>query len=600
MKAKFNHLIRLVLLLVVLTGAVMSLNISAYQPSGGSLALVYLPLALLGQAFILSLLLGLLLWPFSLLPAGWFNRLFALTGGILVFLLAVDCWVFSVYRFHINAFFIKMFFTDLAGMGIGQGLLFGGLAALMVTVGLMLGLATLISRYRWLTRPMRTFWVLLLATFVGQGIHAWGYAHNMKAIISLTHTIPWYTPVTATTDIKQWGLFNEALLEENLNLDVANVTGFRYPAQPLNCIAPTGATPSARPNIVVAVLESWRFDRMSAEVTPNIAAIGDESLVFSNHLSTGTVTDKGMFGLVYGVSPVYFNTAVGAGRETTIIQATKALGYDHWILANQDIEVNKLDTLLFNGIEPIQSLPKGAVYEGDRQVVRQFEQLLTQKSAEQPFFSLMLFNSSHFPYWTPPDMDLPFLPDERFAISKANDATDPTAYFNQYSNSLYYLDSLVGEVRQSLIDQGEWDNTILVITGDHGEEFADQDQVFWGHGSNFSRYQTSVPLVIHWPGKSASLEYRTSHEDIMPTLITEALGCDVALNSLSTGYSLFDDSDRVLMVESYVNQAVIVDDSVSEILPGFVLSYSLDDIDQPTKASAASLVGIQAIYDRFR
>jgi membrane-anchored protein YejM (alkaline phosphatase superfamily) len=109
-----------------------------------------------------------------------------------------------------------------------------------------------------------------------------------------------------------------------------------------------------------------------------------------------------------------------------------------------------------------------------------------------------------------------------------------------------------------------------------------------------------VPLVIHWPGKSASLEYRTSHEDIMPTLITEALGCDVALNSLSTGYSLFDDSDRVLMVESYVNQAVIVDDSVSEILPGFVLSYSLDDIDQPTKASAASLVGIQAIYDRFR
>jgi len=86
----------------------------------------------------------------------------------------------------------------------------------------------------------------------------------------------------------------------------------------------------------------------------------------------------------------------------------------------------------------------------------------------------------------------------------------------------------------------------------------------------------------------------------MPTLITEALGCDVALNSLSTGYSLFDDSDRVLMVESYVNQAVIVNDSVSEILPGFVLSYSLDDIDQPTKASAASLVGIQAIYDRFR
>ena len=600
MKAKFNHLIRMVLLLVVATGAVMSLNLSAYQQIGGSLALVYIPLALIGQAFILSLLLGLVLWPFSLLPASWFNRLFALTGGILVFLLVVDSWVFSVYRFHINAFFIKMFFTDPSGMGIGTGLLFAGLAGLMVTVGLMLALATLIKRYRWLARPMRIYMLLFLATLIGQGIHAWGYAHNMKAIISLSHTIPWYTPLTATTDIKKFGLFNEALLEENLNLAVGNVSGFRYPTEPLNCAAPAGSGSTPVPNIVVAVLESWRFDRMSAEVTPNIAAIGQDSLVFSNHLSTGTVTDKGMFGLVYGVSPVYFNEAVGAGKETTIITATKALGYEHWILANQDIEVNKLDTLLFNGIEPIQSLPKGAVYDGDRLLVSQFKQLLTQHSAEQPFFSLMFFNSSHFPYWTPPELDSPFQPAERFAISKANDSTDRTPYFNQYSNSIHYLDSLVGEIRQSLMDQGEWDNTILVVTGDHGEEFADQSQVFWGHGSNFSRYQASVPLVIHWPGRAGQVDYRTSHEDIMPTLITEALGCDVAVASLSTGYSLFDDSDRVSMVESYVNQAVIVGDSVSEILPGFVLSYRLDDIDQPAQASATSLVGIQAIYDRFR
>jgi membrane-anchored protein YejM (alkaline phosphatase superfamily) len=447
---------------------------------------------------------------------------------------------------------------------------------------------------------MRIYLALFLATLIGQGIHAWGYAHNMKAIISLTHTIPWYTQLTSTTDIKKFGLFNEALLEENLNLAVGDVTGFRYPAEPLNCVAPAGAGSRPRPNIVVAVIESWRFDRMSAEVTPNIAAIGQESLVFSNHLSTGTVTDKGMFGLVYGVSPVYFNEAVGAGKETTIIPATKALGYEHWILANQDIEVNKLDTLLFKGIKPLQSLPKGAVYEGDRLLVSQFKQLLTQHAVEQPFFSLMLFNSSHFPYWTPPELDSPFQPAERFAISKANDSTDRTPYFNQYSNSLHYLDRLVGEIRQSLIDEGEWDNSILVITGDHGEEFGEQEPVCWGHGSNFSRYQASVPLVIHWPGRSGQVDYRTSHEDIMPTLITEALGCNGPVASRTTGYSLFDDSDRVLMVESYVNQAVIVGDSVSEILPGFVLSYSLDDIDQPTQASAASLVGIQAIYDRFR
>ncbi|WP_411744275.1 sulfatase-like hydrolase/transferase [Reinekea sp.] len=372
------------------------------------------------------------------------------------------------------------------------------------------------------------------------------------------------------------------------------MSGFNYPAEPIQCTA------ESTPNIIIVSIESLRFDRYRSDITPNIKEIGDNSLYFSNHLSTGTVTDRGVFGLIYSLSPVFFNSAMGAGKQPALIESTTQLGYEHWILANQDIEVNKLDTLLFNGITPLQSVGKGAVYDGDANLITQFEQQLQENNADQPFFSFILFNGSHFPYWTPSGYELPFTPAERFAISKATDDTDATPYLNQYSNSIHYLDGLVGDLKAVLVESGQWDNTILVITGDHGEEFGDQEEVYWGHGSNFTQYQTAVPLAIHWPGKTQTVNYRTSHEDIAATLVTEALGCDVAFDSISSGYSLFDDSQRVNIVASYVNQAIIVDDTVNELLPGMVKSYSLSSVGEKVTTPAAAISGYQKTYSQFR
>jgi len=593
-KRKLSHFVRMLTVITLIAAGIMSVNASSYDFAGGWLANAYVPLAYIGQAFLMSLLLGIALVLFTVLPVVWFNRLFGVIAGTYIFVLCIDAWVFSIYRFHINPFFIKMFFTDIAGIGIGPVTLIGSAVGFIIVIAAVIGLTAWLWRLNFIKRPLLTYFLLFVATLAGQSLHAWGYAHNMRAIVSLTHTIPWYVPLTATSDIKKFGLLNEELIEENLAIDVGKVSGFNYPKNALQCSA------EATPNIVVISLESWRFDQLSEAVTPNLWQIGSESLIFNNHLSTGTVTDRGLFGLMYGVSPVYFRSAMGAGLETTITRATKQLGYEHWILANQDIEVNKLDTLLFKGLEPLQSLPYGKVYEGDSRLVTQFKKQLEQRSEKTPFFSFMLFNSSHFPYWTPPGFDSPFVPHKQFSISKATGDTDPTPYFNQYSNSLNFLDGLVGEVKSSLIERGEWDNTILVVTGDHGEEFKDQSEVYWGHGSNFNRYQTGVSLVMHWPGKQEQISHRTSHEDVMPTIVKEGLLCDTRYEDITTGKSLFDASQRVNIVESYVNQAIILDDSVNEILPGLVLSYEIDDITEPSKTSAEALVGIKATYERFR
>ena len=65
---------------------------------------------------------------------------------------------------------------------------------------------------------------------------------------------------------------------------------------------------------------------------------------------------------------------------------------------------------------------------------------------------------------------------------------------------------------------------LLVVTGDHGEEFAEHG--FWGHTGNFTPTQVAVPLLLRGPGIEPGLELRpTSHVDLAPTLL-EQFGAD--------------------------------------------------------------------------
>ena len=89
------------------------------------------------------------------------------------------------------------------------------------------------------------------------------------------------------------------------------------------------------------------------------------------------------------------------------------------------------------------------------------------------------------------------------------------------------------------------DETIVVISSDHGDEFNDNKLNFWGHGGNFTDAQIKVPLVIHWPGKKpANIEYMTSHLDLVPTLLPEVLGCENPTEDYSVGMSIWKEAGR--------------------------------------------------------
>jgi membrane-anchored protein YejM (alkaline phosphatase superfamily) len=67
-----------------------------------------------------------------------------------------------------------------------------------------------------------------------------------------------------------------------------------------------------------------------------------------------------------------------------------------------------------------------------------------------------------------------------------------------YINASNHLDYQFSRIISTLKKEDLLKETIVIITGDHGEEFMENGR--WGHNSTFSQQQIRVPLLIHIPG----------------------------------------------------------------------------------------------------
>lgn len=149
-------------------------------------------------------------------------------------------------------------------------------------------------------------------------------------------------------------------------------------------------------------------------------------------------------------------------------------------------------------------------------------------------------------------MDLPKSKQYRFKpcweyvdYMKLNNDTDPTPFFNLYKNSVAEADSLIGLTLNKLREKDLLRNTVVIITGDHGQEFNENHNNYWGHASNYSLFQVGTPLIYYYPGcKPGKRNYRTTHYDISPTLMHYVLGVTNPPSDYSMGTYLDDPSPR--------------------------------------------------------
>jgi len=107
------------------------------------------------------------------------------------------------------------------------------------------------------------------------------------------------------------------------------------------------------------------------------------------------------------------------------------------------------------------------------------------KPRTRPYFAFLNFYDAHLPYDPPGEWHT------RFA-GEPND-------LDRYDGAIAYMDHEVGRTLDALRTRGVLDNTVVIITSDHGEGFGEHG--LHGHGNSLYRPELHVPLVIRYPAR---------------------------------------------------------------------------------------------------
>lgn len=557
---QLNKALGWLLLLNICLISVISIGFTGHFPDAvgfldGAYQVGVIP-AVWGLYAIVAVILFL---PFTFIPyAHWPLQILLLCAtGNLAVIVFIDSYIYDIYSYHINWFFIEAFWADEGGeffdVSLKTYVLFSFVAFLVAVAQfffLWLVNKRLINRKRF----KGLGWVLSVLIFLNvlfvNLTHSWAYAQNYMPITSLSGHIPFYFPMHSRSIAKSNML--EKIAADGEQVDASNI---QYPKNPMQC----EPVSEEKPNIIMVVLESWRGDTMDENVSPNTYKLAQDSLWFKDHHSNGNVTTRGIFSLMYGLVPTYMDNVVahnGAGGPV-LLNELKKQGYQFGIYPSGDITRIKLTDSSFLPVKDDVYHGQGEdTIEKDRDVLNKMVSKL--KGSDESVFGFMFFNSTHYLYYYPDEFDK-FKPSKKPSLVDFKSGKHPQPYINRYKNSIYFVDHLIGELIDQLKAMGKYENTILIVTSDHAEEFADTSPTRFGHGSNYTRYQTQVPLVVHWPGKAAkTFEHRTSSIDLSATLIDELLGCENPIADYSNGDSLFDEVSRdVQVMASYYNYAFV-------------------------------------------
>jgi membrane-anchored protein YejM (alkaline phosphatase superfamily) len=307
---------------------------------------------------------------------------------------------------------------------------------------------------------------------------------------------------------------------------------------------------------------------MSAEVSPHIEAFARRSLRFDNHYSGGNATRIGVFSLFYSIPGTYWHSVLNDRRGPVIFDELLRQQYEINVFRSAPLYSPEFDRTVFASLGDVRMRSDGkGPAEWDRDLTDDFRHYLESRDTDRPFFSLLFYDAPHS-FDFPADYPLPFQPSiENINYLKLGRGSDRQPWFNRYLNSVHYVDGLVGEVLTDIEARGLLKNSVILITGDHGQEFNDNDRNYWGHSSNFTRYQTGVPFILYSPTVQAgSVSHRTTHFDVMPTLMRDYLGCTDPFSTHSVGRPLLEAGGRdTLLMAEYADFAIVQEDRIAVV-----------------------------------
>lgn len=388
-------------------------------------------------------------------------------------------------------------------------------------------------------------------------MHAVADSRYYSPITRFTTQLPLFYPATARRFMVKHGIADLDAAREHRDLESmqSNSRGaVKYPIEPLSF-----DTAKREYNLLLILFDGMRADLLSEEITPNLSAFSKRSSQFTNHFSGGNSTRMGVFSLFYGLPSTYWQDFIGIQQASAMVEEFRTSGYKMGIYGSHTLDnPASLDRTAFSNIKDLRMTTEGdfAPYEKDGIITEEWMKWLGHNGSE-PFFGFLFYDN-------PVAKSVPS--EKRPAVEGTKQAKEKALFVE----SMKTADSLVGVVLSDLEKSGKLENTVVIITGDHGEEFDENGLGFTGHGTAYSSEQTHVPLIVYHPQRKAEVvSKRTSHADIVATVMEEVLHCENPATDYCSGNSVFSDSEwNWLITGSYYNYAILEPGQVTVSYPG--------------------------------
>jgi arylsulfatase A-like enzyme len=322
--------------------------------------------------------------------------------------------------------------------------------------------------------------------------------------------------------------------------------------------------PAARPgapNVLIIVADTVRADHLSSygyarQTSPHLDRVAREGAQFDGAIATSSWTLPTHASILTGRYPHEHGAELhgfdhrfrslaeeflARGYRTAAITAntllfSRAQGFGPGFMIFQDSFYSLADSFhrTLIGRQLYKRLLRYARFEdipGRRsgEAVTSDALAWLERHTDRPFFLFLNYFDAHDPYVPPQPWRSRFSREKEpggkynsFA-GRYNLKVTPELVESEsaaYDGAIAYVDHSIGLLLDALGRRGSLDNTILLITSDHGESFGEQNLM--GHGGNVAIEQVHVPLILRWPEKiPAGLRIPTpvSHIHFASTLL---------------------------------------------------------------------------------
>ena len=315
------------------------------------------------------------------------------------------------------------------------------------------------------------------------------------------------------------------------------------------------------PNIIFITIESLRADRVGCygherPTTPTLDRLADEGAVFEQCIAASNWTMPAQMTMFTGVYPsehgaIDYRTRLADGTTTLAAELQQA-GYQTAGVTSNPTCSRKFG--FGRGFDHYDDFTVMMATEldlfEDEARDRPFHHRLTSKTVnrmalrwltktrvdDQPFFLHLFYFDPHYAYTPPPRYAAIFCDRDhdgkldgtgihglRGEAGQRLTPADKGHIANLQRAEIRYTDEHIGRFLAQLDGLGLRDNTLVLVVGDHGEEFWDHGSV--AHGHTLYDELVHVPLIVRWPGR---IQPGTRHTqlvrqlDLMPFLLDAA------------------------------------------------------------------------------